>query len=370
MDEQDNSTESNKIEGDEEPAEVEQSESEQADASETDDELETAEEMPPENEEDVTASTDDTAADTPETSQQVVAAEEEGGADEVPADELEEKSQEPGADVLDQIVLAETAPDESALDEESEAVSEPTEDPAGSAEAEPLAQEALIMPGAAATQASAQAAITPVTAKSGGSYWAYLFTAVVGAFLGVVLTLTLLVIMNGTLRFNESAQIRSLEEQTNRSLATAEAEQVDLASEVINLDERIEIVATIESETADTLIIIRTDIDSLSGDFAALQTEADELDERLIVIDERLLTVAASAENFEAFLKGLRTLLTEVEGGTPEATETAGATGTVEGVPSKAATTEPTATVLQPTRTPRPTATPLIPSATSPTPTR
>jgi len=100
-----------------------------------------------------------------------------------------------------------------------------------------------------------------------------------------------------------------------------------------------------------------------------LEAEAKDLDKRLVVIDERLLVVAASAENFDAFLKGLRTLLAEVEGGTPEATETPGAASTVEGAPGKSAMT-PTATRFQPTRTPRPTATPLIPAERSPTPAR
>jgi chromosome segregation ATPase len=173
--------------------------------------------------------------------------------------------------------------------------------------------------------------------------------------------------MNGTLRFNESAQIRLLEQQIDRSLATAEAEQADLTGEVTSLDERIKIVATLESETSATLIIIGTDVESLSGDFSTLQTEAQELDKRLVIIDERVVAMAAAAKDFDAFLEGLRTLLLEMEDGETEGAATAEATGTVED-PGKSPTAK--ATAIQPTRTPRPTATPLIPAASSPTPAR
>jgi hypothetical protein len=347
MDEQKDTNQNNPAETEEPPAGLEPDGSEQAEESEAAEELELAED--------------------------------EGGGDEVPAEEIEEKPQEPEADVLDQIVLAETTPaelasdepasDEVAVDEESEAGGEPAadevaavEEPAGLEELDPFTQETL-----AVSMASATAPAAPAATKSGCGFWAYLFTAVLGAFLGVVLTLALLVAMNGSLRFNESAQIRLLEQQIDRSLATAEAEQADLTGEVTSLDERIKIVATLESETSATLIIIGTDVESLSGDFSALQTEAQGLDKRLVIIDERVVAMAAAAKDFDAFLEGLRTLLLEMEDEATEGTVTAEATGTVED-PGKSPTAK--ATTVQPTRTPRPTATPLIPAASSPTPAR
>jgi hypothetical protein len=198
----------------------------------------------------------------------------------------------------------------------------------------------------------------PAPARSGSSLWGHLLAASVGAACGVVLNLALLMLLNGTLRLNDTADINELETQVGYSVATMEAEQSGLNENIDTLDERITILVTVDRETATSLADTQADLVVIEDGLAGVTGEVGALQEKAVELDERLVAVAISAENFDAFLSGLRDLLAAMPGPAAESVVTPTETVT---------TTVATPTVIAPktgsptpmaTRTPRPTATP------------
>lgn len=198
----------------------------------------------------------------------------------------------------------------------------------------------------------------PAPARSGSSLWGHLLAASLGAACGVVLTLAFLMLLNGTLRLNDTADINELETQVDQTVATLEAEQSGLNENIDALDDRITILVTVDRETATSLADTQADLVVIEDGLAGVTGEVGALQEKAVELDERLVAVAISAENFDAFLSGLRDLL---------ATMSDPASGSVLS-PTETITTIPTPTVTAPktggsptpmaTRTPRPTATP------------
>lgn len=199
----------------------------------------------------------------------------------------------------------------------------------------------------------------PAPARSGSSLLGHLLAASVGAACGMVLTLAFLMLLNGTLRLNDTADINELETQVGYSVATMQAEQSGLNENIDALDERITILVTVDRETATSLADTQADLVVIEDGLAGVTGEVGALQEKAVELDERLVAVAISAENFDDFLSGLRDLLAAMPG--PAAGSVLTPTETVT-------TTVPAPTVTAPktggsptpmaTRTPRPTATP------------
>jgi competence ComEA-like helix-hairpin-helix protein len=179
--------------------------------------------------------------------------------------------------------------------------------------------------------------------------------AIFGAILGSVLTLAILNSLNGTLVFASQDSAESLQQDLDLGIESVRGDQSDLSG---NLDTLGGQMATMEAEQAKMVLI--------EADVAELQGTAVAVDDELATVGERLDVVAESAENFDAFLNGLRDLLvgfqdtpstpTPTEPATPSPTPMP--TGTMM-VTETAVPTE-TQTPAPATRTPRPTATPLV----------
>lgn len=183
--------------------------------------------------------------------------------------------------------------------------------------------------------------------------------AAVGAICGVVLTLAALMLLNGTLRLNNATDINDLETQVNDIVASVQAEQSGLNRNVGALDEPTTTLVAVDSETAATLANTLKELGIVEDDLAGVTTEIEALQETAVELDERLATVFVSAENFDAFMKGLRNLLFALQD-PPVAevlTQTIPITTTVP-EPSSETTSEPAYTPTpEVTRTPRSTAT-------------
>ena len=204
----------------------------------------------------------------------------------------------------------------------------------------------------------------------------YILSALAGAFLGAVLVLLFLLLINRTLRFagdNQATQQQQQLEMEIKSLNQGQenlrAENEKLVSEINALEESLLTTTNMQAGLADSqtelqgdVVDIESDIEEVNSTLAELKSEVVALEEETTVLDQRLGVLADSAENFDKFLDGMRDLLLTLQGPPPTVTGTA-TTGTV--TPTGTVTAEPSSTRL-PTRTPRPTATPI--SLPSPTP--
>ncbi|MCB9419040.1 MAG: helix-hairpin-helix domain-containing protein [Ardenticatenaceae bacterium] len=195
-----------------------------------------------------------------------------------------------------------------------------------------------------------------------------LLGSILGAAVGVVLTLAILAALNnGTLSFNRT-EIRQIQSE----IQDAQRVQSDLQQTVDNMDTEFNANLGAVATRAGDLFLQQQETDTAVNDIMSgmRQTNANvtELQAVTNALDERLTTVAAAAETFNAFLDGLRGLLANLDGGTA-VPETATPPATIEATPTTAATGE-TATAVpsptsRPTRTPRPTATPIpLPTST------
>jgi len=202
----------------------------------------------------------------------------------------------------------------------------------------------------------------------------YILSALAGAFLGAVLVLIFLLLVNRTLRFAGDTSTNDLQEEYDQEIKILSQGQTDLwadnnarSNKLENLNSQLETVTAAQGALTESIKDLDADLVTLEegmqtlNDFLTDMSDTNTvLEEDLVKLEERFNVIAESAENFEPFLDGLRDLLITLQGPSPTPTATIPATGS----PSVTITPTPTVTVM-PTRTPRPTATPLsIPSPT------
>ena len=196
--------------------------------------------------------------------------------------------------------------------------------------------------------------------------WNYFFTAIVGAVLGALIALALLWLLNSSLRLNESVEVNVLEQQSLQAAASMQAELTGVGSDLELLNGQFSALLTRESETARQLDTMQEYLDETGGELTETVKDITALQKDAAEMDERITTVSGSAEDFDAFLNGLRDLLLSMPGleSSPSITGTEPATlisttvtPTVAATGTPALTPSATRTPLS-TRTRRPTATP------------
>ncbi len=202
---------------------------------------------------------------------------------------------------------------------------------------------------------------SPPPASSNSGFKEHLFTAIIGALLGTLLTLTALWLLNGSLQLNERAQMRAVEQQSAHAAATIQADLTSMRYDLQVVNTQVAEMTTRESESAVTVATTQADLKTAHDTLSDTINEVATLETAIDGLDKRITVVAASAESFDAFMVGMRDLLWVLQGPppTPEATTTSFAmtvTATATVTPTVDATV--TATSIA-TRTPRPTATPL-----------
>jgi competence ComEA-like helix-hairpin-helix protein len=187
--------------------------------------------------------------------------------------------------------------------------------------------------------------------------WQQFFGVAAGALLGSILTLLMLYLLNGTLRFAGESRATGLQLQLDEETSAIRQSQGNMADEMGELTGRV-------TELDNELAVSEEAIGVVEENVGALEEETAAL-------GEQIETIHLTAEKFDAFLTGLRDLLVTLQGvpPVPTATTTITATSpagtiTITVTPETTAVT-PTATAASPeagspTRTPRPTATPFI----------
>lgn len=192
--------------------------------------------------------------------------------------------------------------------------------------------------------------------------------ALLGAVLGAALTLAILsAINNGSLRFVQADnQLRLQIDDTNRQLET-------LNAQLQSANEQLDAAATRVGALSGDQRVMGEALDDVETAVATAESHITALEETAVELDERLNTVADSAETFDTFLNGMRDLLVTLQGPPPTATPTPTPAPTETAVTttpddeSGTETATPTAAATQPpTRTPRPTATSIVPPTPTP----
>jgi competence ComEA-like helix-hairpin-helix protein len=235
---------------------------------------------------------------------------------------------------------------------EMETVDEIGEEPSEFAEETPrVVKELLVAP---SERAPVGQPVIP-SGRAGCTWRATLIGAVVGSLLGAALALAVLFFLNDTLRFAGARSTGDLEQEINRELTSGRQDRATLTRRLNVLQDQLESVSTAVTELKEEGTTLQQALDDAQVDMADL--------ERMVqAVDGRIEELATAAEDFDAFLDGLRSLLSDLE-------ETK-ATARPTRVPSPEPTSTPAAATetrtSPPTRTPRPTSTPFgVPKATS-----
>ncbi|MCZ7673620.1 MAG: hypothetical protein M5U34_44135 [Chloroflexi bacterium] len=144
-----------------------------------------------------------------------------------------------------------------------------------------------------------------------------------GAVLGTVLTLSILLGLNGSLTF------ASTDAQLRRAINDTRSEQEGLSNVVATRAAHLEAIATqvgrldLEQKSADeAMLTVAAELQEVEGGITAVATHISSLDNRLDNTEAEMADVVESANAVNAFLAGLRNLLNELEG-TPTATAAA-----------------------------------------------
>ncbi len=258
-------------------------------------------------------------------------------------------------DVMVDDEIEETAVEEIATEVEAVAVDEESEPIIEEDEAEPelIVEEEET----AVEEVSIEDAVEPEPVDEDKSVNAHLYSAGTGAVLGVLLTLLMLFLINGTLNFAADDRADSLALRLDQNgMARTEAEagieaKIGEVNTLITvLTEETANLAAAQEGIAGELLGVRFEIESiqtsmgatesdiaqLSADTAALETASEQF-------EERLTFVAESAENFDLFLDNLRDMLIVIQGLPPTLTPTITPTATI--TPTMTITPESTATV-------------------------
>ncbi len=197
-----------------------------------------------------------------------------------------------------------------------------------------------------------------------------LLGSILGAFVGALLTLAILAALNGgTLSFAQAdARLRNAIEDTRQTQANL-SQALDGFNTGFSADLRT--LNTRADDLAGQQQTLDQSVQSMNRALEGTQEDVTKLAGTAVELDEKLTSVAAAAETFDAFLEGLRNLLVDLQGlpaptmtpyVTPTPKTTLTATPDTETTPNAAAATS--AATAHPTRTPRPTATPILPTST------
>jgi uncharacterized protein YoxC len=133
-----------------------------------------------------------------------------------------------------------------------------------------------------------------------------LWSALLGGLLGVIGTLLILSIINGSVNLRQSPVVLEMDNRT-QALATG----VDgLRDEVGELRRRLEVLEGMPAR----MDAVEETVGELRGAVRELNQRADALDERVDGVQEELVVVQTHAEKVEIFFQRLQSLLFDVFG--------------------------------------------------------
>lgn len=192
--------------------------------------------------------------------------------------------------------------------------------------------------------------------------------AVAGAILGTTLTLALLYALNNNSLEYANQQIESDLRQAETDLENLTGTLEAVRGDVGTISTQADGFADEQTTLSTALGAVETDVEDVQADVSSVEDDVSDLLETAVSLEERLDTVAVSAETFDAFLEGMQALLMELSGEEVmdeemDSGETAvpiTTTVTATGTPTPFTPLETPTPTQPPTRTPRPTATPIV----------
>jgi len=286
-------------------------------------------------------STTDDLVEESEDSEQVADAEDEAVLEDVEIifDEEEPGSEDDGIEaVVEEDDSVDEVPETEAVEEIGESISEFEEE----------YPEVVKEPMVASPPQTAVIQPPGPSGRAGCALRSILVGALIGALLGAAISLSILSFLNDTLRFTSKEVTGDLEQEVNKELDTGRQDRVTLTSQLESLQDQFAGI----SKTVSELELVKV---SCAVALEESQVNVADLERMIQAVDGRIEELSTAAEDFNAFLEGLRLLLTELEG--PEATARATPVPSLE--PSSSPPGETATRSSPPTRTPRPTATPL-----------
>ena len=205
--------------------------------------------------------------------------------------------------------LEEVAPlaDEEQLEEAAAPTAAPAEEEAAPAPEQPVAEEV------AAPAAAAPRPPLPAPKWPRGIGLAWIASALLGAVLGVMATLLILAIINGSLSLSRAPAIVDLNDRVQavaRDIDGLSGEVNGLSGRVNGLEKRL---AEVEGLPA-RMNAVEGSVEELSGAVRDVAKGVRTLNERMGAVEEGLAAMQAHAEKVDGFFEGLQSLLVEVFG--------------------------------------------------------
>ncbi len=153
--------------------------------------------------------------------------------------------------------------------------------------------------------------------------WAWLWSALLGALLGVICTLLILSALNGSLSLSQTPVILGI----NGRLDGLTADVGDMQDQLFDVQKRLKLLETLPSrmdaveeavgELGATVEALGERTDALDGQVKALEKDLASVQERTDKLEEDMVVVQERADQVEGFFQQLQALLAEVFGPAP-----------------------------------------------------
>ncbi len=203
-------------------------------------------------------------------------------------------------------------PPEGALEEEA-----PVEE-AVPMEITGLAEELAAEPGVVHEEIGAPAA--PTREPKAEDRWAWVWPALLGALLGVTCTLLILFSLNGSLTLSQTPVILDINNRIDGLTTGVD----DLQADVRDVQQRLKLLEGLPArmEAVEELVgELGQTVDRLDQAVDNLGERAEALEERADVVEEEVGLLQEGAEKVDSFFQQLQSLLTDVFGSAPRASE-------------------------------------------------
>jgi competence ComEA-like helix-hairpin-helix protein len=181
-----------------------------------------------------------------------------------------------------------------------------------------LAEELAAEPEIAPEGIGAQAA--PTREPEARDRWAWVWPALLGALLGVTCTLLILFSLNGSLTLSQTPVILDI----NNRLDGLTTGVDDLQAEIADVQQRLKVLEGLPTRmdaVEETVGELGQTVDRLDQALDDLSGRTQALDERVDVVEEDVGSLQESAEKVDSFFQQLQSLLADVFGSAPGASE-------------------------------------------------
>jgi uncharacterized protein YoxC len=131
-----------------------------------------------------------------------------------------------------------------------------------------------------------------------------LATGALSVLLSVILSLAILAGINRTLNVERHAAVREL----RTGFSQVESQLTDLAANVTSIDQRLKSVEGLSGRMA----TLESEFDLIQEDVDRMRSEVDQLTKSVSGVSEEVKRISGKINLFDAFLEGMRSLMTDL----------------------------------------------------------